>query len=60
LTDTNFAAPRLAREQEKEGMHIRSKVMQLWWPTTQCLDIVEGPAEVVAEAVHTEVSRWVS
>ena len=41
-------------------MHIRSKVMQLWWPTTQCLDIVEGPAEVVAEAVHTEVSRWVS
>ena len=28
-------------------MHIRSKVMQLWWPPTQCLDIVEGPAEVV-------------
>ena len=40
-------------------MHIRSWVMQLWWPTTQ-LDIVEGPAEAVAEAVHTEVSRWVS
>jgi hypothetical protein len=39
-------------------MYIRSKVMQLWWPTTQCLDIVEGPVEVVAEAVRAEVSRW--
>jgi hypothetical protein len=41
-----------------KGMHIRSEVMQLWWPTTQCLDIVEGPIEVVAEAVHAEVSRF--
>jgi hypothetical protein len=59
LTDTNFARPQTGKG-AREGMHIRSKVMQLWWPTTQCLDIVEGPAEVVAEAVHTEVSRRVS
>jgi hypothetical protein len=58
LTDTNFARPQTGKG-AREGMHIRSWVMQLWWPTTQ-LDIVEGPAEVVAEAVHTEVSRWVS
>jgi hypothetical protein len=39
-------------------VHIRSRVIQDWWPTTASLDIVEGPIEVVAEAVHAEVSRW--
>src|SRR5262245_53933765 len=41
-----------------EAMAIRTEALQRWWPTTQCLDLVEGPVEAAAEAVHAEVSRW--
>lgn len=39
--------------------HIRSEVIQKWWPTTQALDLVEGNVEEVAAAVHNEVARFV-
>lgn len=34
-------------------------MIQRWWPSTQCLDLVEGSVESVAAAVHSEVSRFV-
>jgi hypothetical protein len=39
-------------------MHLRSESIQRWWPTTQSLDLVQGPVEEVAAAVHTEVKRF--
>jgi hypothetical protein len=39
--------------------HLRSEAIQRWWPTTQALDLVEGNHEIVATAVHAEVSRFV-
>ena len=39
-------------------VNLRSAVIQRWWPATQSLDLVEGTAEDVAEAVHEEVSRF--
>jgi hypothetical protein len=36
----------------------RGKTIQKWWPTTQALDLVEGPLEAVATAVHAEVARF--
>jgi hypothetical protein len=36
----------------------RSEVIQKWWPTTQCLDLVEGTVEVVAAGVQEEVRRF--
>ena len=40
-------------------MSPRSKTLERWWPTTQSLDLVDGPVERVAEAVHAEVARFV-
>jgi hypothetical protein len=40
-------------------MSLRSEIIQKWWPTTQSLDLVEGPADKVAAALHTEVTRFV-
>jgi len=37
---------------------LRSQSIQKWWPTTQALDLVEGDCDVVAKAVHAEVSRF--
>jgi hypothetical protein len=37
----------------------RAGVFAKWWPTTQSLDLVEGPVEEVAAAVETEVCRFV-
>jgi hypothetical protein len=37
----------------------RSRTIEQWWPTTQALDLVEGPVEAVAAAVLAEVSRFV-
>ncbi|MFZ6818367.1 hypothetical protein [Undibacterium sp. Ji22W] len=37
---------------------LRSKSIQKWWPATQALDLVEGDCDVVAKAVHAEVSRF--
>nr|WP_315468715.1 hypothetical protein [uncultured Undibacterium sp.] len=37
---------------------LRSQSIQKWWPTTQALDLVEGDCDVVAKAVHGEVSRF--
>ena len=39
-------------------MNFRSETIQKWWPTTQSLDLVEGPVESVATDVHMEVSRF--
>jgi len=39
-------------------MSLRSATIQHWWPTTQSLDLVEGPVEAVAAAVHDEVHRF--
>ena len=36
----------------------RGGVIDKWWPTTQSLDLVEGPAEHVAAAVEAEVRRF--
>jgi hypothetical protein len=41
-------------------MPLRSETIQRWWPTTQSLDLVEGSIEVVAAAVHAEVTRFVA
>lgn len=38
---------------------LRSEAIRRWWPTTQSLDLVEGPVEAVANAVQTEVTRFV-
>ncbi len=40
-------------------MPLRSDAIQRWWPTTQSLDLVEGPVEAVAAAVQVEVGRFV-
>jgi hypothetical protein len=40
-------------------MNLRSEIIQRWWPTTQSLDLVEGPVEKVAAALYEEVSRYV-
>lgn len=40
-------------------MSLRTETLQRWWPTTQSLDLVEGPVETVAAAVETEVTRFV-
>jgi hypothetical protein len=37
----------------------RSAEIQRWWPTTQTLDLVEGTPDIVATAVHSEISRYV-
>lgn len=39
--------------------NLRSESIQKWWPTTQSLDLVEGTCEMVANAVDTEVSRFI-
>jgi hypothetical protein len=39
-------------------MQLRSEIVQRWWPTTQSLDLVEGPIEAVAAGVETEVTRF--
>ena len=39
-------------------MHLRTESMQRWWPTTQSLDLVEGPVEAVGAAVETELKRF--
>lgn len=36
----------------------RSGVMDRWWPTTQSLDLVDGPVDRVATAVETEMRRF--
>jgi hypothetical protein len=40
------------------SMGHRSESIQKWWPTTQSLDLVEGPLDAVATAVETEVRRF--
>jgi hypothetical protein len=40
-------------------MELRSDSIRKWWPTTQSLDLVEGPVEAVAHGVETEVKRFV-
>ena len=40
------------------GMQLRSESIRNWWPTTQSLDLVEGPVEAVAAGVETEVKRF--
>jgi len=32
--------------------------LRKWWPSTQSLDLVEGPVRAVADAVHAECSRF--
>lgn len=39
-------------------MNLRSDVIQRWWPTTQCLDLVEGSVEIVTAAIRAEVTRF--
>lgn len=41
-------------------MRLRSELIGRWWPTTQSLDLVEGPVETVANALRTEVARFVA
>lgn len=36
----------------------RTGAIKKYWPTTQSLDLVEGPVEAVAKAVETEVRRF--
>lgn len=40
-------------------MQLRSQAIQRWWPTTQSLDLVEGPVQVAATAVQADVARFV-
>lgn len=40
-------------------MSDRDDVRRRWWPTTQALDLVEGPVAAVANAVAAEVTRFV-
>ena len=37
--------------------HLRSRMIQKWWPTTQSLDLVAGSVEDVAAAASTELHR---
>jgi hypothetical protein len=39
-------------------MQLRSESIRKWWPTTQSLDLVEGPIEAVAAGLVTEVKRF--
>ena len=39
-------------------MELRGESIRRWWPTTQSLDLVEGSAEAVANAVDCEVRRF--
>jgi len=41
------------------GKPLRSPALDRWWPTTQSLDLVEGPIEEVARAVGDQVTRFV-
>ena len=41
-------------------MSLRSESIERWWPATQSLDLVEGPVELVAHAVETEVRRFLN
>ena len=43
--------------ERSSNSNLRSDAIQRWWPATQSLDLVEGPPDRVAAAVHTEVSR---
>lgn len=40
-------------------MGTRTGALDRWWPTTQSLDIVEGPVDRVATAVEAEMARFV-
>jgi hypothetical protein len=53
-----IAQPSAASPERPAGARLRSEVIQRWWPTTQSLDLVEGPADQVAAAVQSEVSRF--
>jgi hypothetical protein len=55
---TVIAQPSTPSHERPAGPKLRSEVIQRWWPTTQSLDLVEGPVEQVAEAVQSEVSRF--
>jgi hypothetical protein len=37
----------------------RGVAIRRWWPTTQSLDLVDGPVEAVAGALHAAVARFV-
>ena len=39
-------------------MSERDGALRRWWPTTQALDLVEGPVEAVAASVGAEVTRF--
>ena len=39
-------------------MSLRSPLIQQWWPATQSLDLVEGSAAQVADALHAEIHRF--
>jgi hypothetical protein len=39
-------------------MSLRGEAIQRWWPTTRCLDLVEGPVEAVAAALEAEVPTF--
>jgi hypothetical protein len=41
-------------------MNLRSETIKQWWPTTQSLDLVEGPIEKVAAAALAEVARFLN
>lgn len=36
----------------------KDPAIRAWWPSTQSLDLVEGPAQDVAEATHVEFTRF--
>ena len=38
---------------------LRSQTIQSWWPTTQSLDLVEGPIQSVASALETEIKEFI-
>jgi hypothetical protein len=46
------------RQPDREAMHLRTDTLRRWWPTTQSLDLVEGPVAAVAAAVEAEVVRF--
>lgn len=37
---------------------LRSEILQRWWPSTQSLDLVEGPVETVARNVREHAMRF--
>ena len=39
-------------------MAAKDPAIRAWWPSTQSLDLVEGPAQTVAEAAHVEFTRF--